>query len=117
VPGWVGGIVVLGLAFELAWLSLRTALLLFVALLVKDFALYPLVKRAYEPRAGMHAPETLIGRQAVAVRALDPDGTVRLGGELWRARRNADAQPVQPGEEVRVCGVDGLTLLVEPPSS
>jgi membrane-bound serine protease (ClpP class) len=46
-------------------------------------------------------------------------GRVRYGnqvfvnGELWRARF-ADGEPLQPGEQVEVVGVDGLTLVVRP---
>jgi membrane-bound serine protease (ClpP class) len=55
--------------------------------------------------------ETLVGRKAVAVSALDPEGQVKLDGELWRARSGA---PVESGTEVVVERVDGLTLHVEP---
>jgi len=55
--------------------------------------------------------EALVGKQAVAVSELVPDGQVRLDGELWRARCEAGARLGQP---VVVRGVDGLTLVVEP---
>jgi membrane protein implicated in regulation of membrane protease activity len=34
--------------------------------------------------------------------------------ELWRARVRQGVRPVRQGENVRVRGIDGLTLLVEP---
>lgn len=55
--------------------------------------------------------ETLIGRRAVVVSALAPEGQVRLDGELWRAR---SAEPLAPGAGVVVRRIDGLTLDVEP---
>jgi membrane protein implicated in regulation of membrane protease activity len=48
--------------------------------------------------------EALVGRTALVT---EP-GWVRVNGELWRARGDAD-----PGEEAVVRGVDGMTLLVE----
>ncbi len=42
---------------------------------------------------------------------LSPVGTVFVHGELWRARSR---QPVANGEQVRVTGVNGLQLEVEP---
>jgi membrane-bound serine protease (ClpP class) len=55
----------------------------------------------------------LIGQVGIVRQALDPEGFVFVHGELWRARTNG--QPVPPGEEVRVEGLDdGLTLTVSP---
>jgi membrane-bound serine protease (ClpP class) len=58
--------------------------------------------------------EGLVGRHAV-VRDLtgDGDGTLHLDGAWWRARATSDG-PLVPGQEVRVVGLDGLDLLVEP---
>jgi len=58
------------------------------------------------------ATERLIGAAGVAQSALDPDGTVRLAGQLWSA--HADGLPVEAGESVRVVSRHGLTLHVEP---
>ena len=55
--------------------------------------------------------ETLIGATGRAVTACRPSGSVRVRGEVWRARcdRGADAD-----DPVRIIGRDRLTLLVEP---
>jgi membrane-bound serine protease (ClpP class) len=55
--------------------------------------------------------EALIGARAEVVSACRPEGHVKVVGELWRARCPAGADP---GQAVRVLGLDGLTLLVEP---
>jgi membrane-bound serine protease (ClpP class) len=55
----------------------------------------------------------LIGQVGVVRQALDPEGFVFVHGELWRARTSGE--PVEPGDTVRVEGLDdGLTLTVAP---
>ncbi len=61
-------------------------------------------------RRPMTGAAGLIGLMGVARSPLDPEGQVRVLGELWRAR--ADAGPVAEGETVRVVAVEGLTLKV-----
>jgi membrane-bound serine protease (ClpP class) len=55
--------------------------------------------------------ETLVGRSAVVIRPLTPQGQVKLDGELWEARGPDD---LAPGQDVVVTGIDGLVLVVEP---
>lgn len=55
--------------------------------------------------------EQLIGMRAEVIDAFDQAGRVRVHGEIWEART---AVPVARGQQVRVTGIDGLTLTVEP---
>jgi membrane-bound serine protease (ClpP class) len=55
--------------------------------------------------------EAMIGQAGVAIGALNLAGTVLVRGEYWSALASA---PVGPAEPVRITGVDGLTLRVEP---
>ena len=55
--------------------------------------------------------EALLGAIAEVVTACRPEGSVRIHGELWRARCDGGADA---GDRVRVRGLDGLTLLVDP---
>jgi membrane-bound serine protease (ClpP class) len=57
--------------------------------------------------------ESMVGRMGEADSGIDPDGTVRVGGALWRARTNR-ATPISSGAPVRVVAIDGLLLEVEP---
>jgi len=57
--------------------------------------------------------ESMVGRMGEADTGIDPDGTVRVGGALWRARTNR-ATPIVSGAPVRVVAIDGLLLEVEP---
>ena len=54
--------------------------------------------------------ETLVGATAIVATPCRPLGQVRVAGELWTARSAAGADP---GDEVIVRGVDGLTLFVD----
>jgi membrane protein implicated in regulation of membrane protease activity len=60
----------------------------------------------WRPRTGA---EAMIGREAQVVSPCRPNGQVRMNGELWNARAEADADP---GDTVRVDAIDGLTLVV-----
>jgi membrane protein implicated in regulation of membrane protease activity len=66
------------------------------------------VLRRYRVATGA---EAMVGETAVVVERCDPEGTVRLRGEIWRARCGAGARP---GQRVRIGSVDGLTLEVSP---
>jgi membrane-bound serine protease (ClpP class) len=58
----------------------------------------------------MTGPQALLGATGVAQQPLAPRGQILVHGELWQAESNAQ---ISPGDEVRVCAVNGLTLLVE----
>jgi membrane protein implicated in regulation of membrane protease activity len=55
--------------------------------------------------------EALVGVKARVVTRCAPAGRVAVGGEIWNARCEEGADV---GESVRVRGVQGLTLDVEP---
>jgi membrane-bound serine protease (ClpP class) len=54
--------------------------------------------------------EGLLGRTATVRERLGPEGQVMVSGEIWRAV--AEGEPLEPGAQVRIVGVDGLTLRV-----
>jgi membrane-bound serine protease (ClpP class) len=54
---------------------------------------------------------TLVGKQGVVLSALEPEGQVKVDGEIWRARCDGGCDR---GMRVIVRAVDGLTLEVEP---
>jgi membrane-bound serine protease (ClpP class) len=58
--------------------------------------------------------EQLLGASGTVVGDdLDPGGVVRVAAEEWRAVA-AEGTPVPAGTLVRVTGIDGLQLTVEP---
>jgi len=52
--------------------------------------------------------EELVGKTAIVKVALDPQGMVFFKGERWTAI--SESGRIEPGEEVIITGVDGLTL-------
>ncbi len=54
-----------------------------------------------------------VGELGAAVGTLHPEGLVSIRGATWRARTNR-ATPVEDGAAIRVIGIDGLVLDVEP---
>ncbi|HYZ19990.1 MAG TPA: nodulation protein NfeD [Gaiellaceae bacterium] len=78
--------------------------------LMMAFVAFKIVQvRRLRPVTGQ---DELAGQVGVARQALDPEGTVFVHGELWRAR--AADEPIPAGTPVRVTGLsDGLTLEVE----
>ena len=75
---------------------------------VGETAFWVWLSKRRRPQVGA---ESLVGATAVVVSPCHPIGSVRLNGELWRARCEAGARE---GEAVRVRALDGLTLVVEP---
>ena len=55
----------------------------------------------------------LVGKTGVAVGPINPTGIVLIEGAQWRARTNRST-PLSADAELRVVGIDGVTLEVEP---
>jgi membrane-bound serine protease (ClpP class) len=61
-------------------------------------------------RHALVGAEALVGQSARVVSRCAPRGTVSVRGEIWNARC---VEGAEPGDRVRVTGLDGLTLLVD----
>jgi membrane-bound serine protease (ClpP class) len=55
--------------------------------------------------------DLLLGSRGEVMEWAGAAGRVRIGGEIWQARGGPD---LSPGQSVRVTGIEGLTLNVEP---
>ncbi len=55
--------------------------------------------------------ETMVGAEGRAVTPLDPDGQVRVRGQIWTAH---SPERIEVGDDVTVTAVDGLKLEVAP---
>ena len=56
----------------------------------------------------------MVGAQGIAKERLAPSGYVQVRGELWKAELMESSPPLEKGERVRVEGVRGLRLVVQP---
>ncbi len=90
---------------------LTPLLVLVLMLLIKDILIAPYVLGGGAEKRPRVGPESLLGRKAVVVEDLTPNGLVRLDGEVWSAKCvNGTALR---GEEVVVIGVSGAKVLVK----
>ena len=76
---------------------------------LKDIILFPLTWRSYESYSRQD-PHPMVGRLGIAQQSLKPSGYVRVNGELWLAEIVGEKEPVEKGEKIRVCEVNGLKL-------
>jgi membrane-bound serine protease (ClpP class) len=103
------------LLFDPAGESYEVSLTVVIAIaatlaLLTGFAAIKIVQvRRLKPVTGQ---DELVGQIGVARQTLEPNGTVFIHGELWQAR--STGEPIPVGEQVRVAGMDGLVLEVEP---
>ena len=82
----------------------------FIFWVIKDFAIYPLVRHAYANKAKTGSEE-LIGNTGVTRETLAPEGYIKIQGELWKAQTSG--RPIPPDRAVKVTGARGMTLIVE----
>jgi membrane-bound serine protease (ClpP class) len=111
VPGWILAALILAGLCRWADLPPWAALGAYALYVGKDFLLYPFLRHAYEPEscAGV---ERLSGERGIAETELNPEGFVRVRGELWRAQLEPSSAAVHPGEAVVVVSGRGMTLIV-----
>lgn len=91
-------------------IGLGAAIALVVPFAVISIFLATLVVRTHRHRAVTGAAG-MIGLVGVARTPLCPEGSVLVRGELWAARGVGE---IAAGERVRVTGIEGLRLMVEP---
>ena len=84
-----------------------------VVWVAKDAILYPFVWRAYD-RDLPQGANSMVGVRGIAKDRLAPSGYIHVRGELWKAEVMEGNPPIEKGEDVRVRGVRGLTLIVQP---
>lgn len=115
IPGILVCAMIIAVVWRLTSWPVSWGVLALVLWIVKDAAVYPLVRDAYE-RSDSDEGGGLVGRTAEVIEALAPDGRVRVRGELWRARlREQDAEQAQSaiaGTTVSVERIEGLRLIV-----
>lgn len=102
-----GGVVALGLE---GW---GPQVVCFAVLTAASVALALRLRR--EPVRQVNLPEIgLVGRTAYALSFDGREGRVRLGDSDWPAQMVHGAEPPQPQARLRVVGVKGVVLVVQP---
>ena len=100
------------------WLEFPVFLTYFLvsAWLIKDIVMFFFVWPAYD-----QTTRPAIGRihdeMGITVEKLAPEGYIRIGSELWRARLLDDQSVLASDMKVRVIKHEGLTLIVVPEKS
>jgi len=82
--------------------------------LLKDIALFPFVRQAYD-RDLSRELHSLVGVQGIVEERLAPSGYIRVHGEMWQAEIMSNGPPVEKGEVVKIRQIKGLKLSVERP--
>jgi membrane-bound serine protease (ClpP class) len=74
------------------------------------FAILSMVAKARH-KPIISGSEELIGSTGEVIEAIEKDGRVRVHSEIWNAKSKI---PIPLGKNIRVIGIEGLTLIVEP---
>ena len=111
VPGWLAAAVILLALMEWISLSPWAASGLFSLWVIKDIAMYPLLRTAYQSRVKTGV-EQLVGEKGVVQSPLGPRGMVRVRGELWQAETESSELRIERNSKINVKAARGLTLIV-----
>lgn len=113
IPGALFIILLSIILYKTSLLSTPLIVLVILIWIAKDILLYPILWRAYAP-GGQNEIHSMIGVTGMTTEMLSKEGYVLIRGELWHARIVDESEPIGKNEPVRVCGIEGLTLIVEP---
>lgn len=84
--------------------------LIIAALLLTDVVQIAIWLR-WRKKKSITGIETIVGAEGRAMTTLDPDGQVRVRGQVWTAHAT---ERVEVGDDVTVTAVEGLKLEVAP---
>ncbi len=109
------GIILAAIAVFVLWkfeVVLHPGVLAFIGIVLIAFGyftyrlLWPVVKDRK-----VCGPDSMVGLEGEVVKPLDPEGVVKIRGELWKAV--AACGRAETGTWVEVTGQEGLSLIVE----
>jgi membrane protein implicated in regulation of membrane protease activity len=90
-------------------LAFNTALAAYVVICAISVLLYYKVFQALHSRV-CTGKEAMLGKTAVVIRNIDPEGKIQFATEIWNA--TAKGKVFLEGQKVMIKGVMGLNLLV-----
>lgn len=111
IPGILMAGTVLLVFYIKEWLELTTGLLILGLWIIKDIIFFPFFKHSYSVE-NLTGIEQLFGEIGVTIQRLDPEGYIRLRGELWKARSTTE-KVIDQECKVIITGGEGLLLFVE----
>ena len=98
-------------ALTLFWIfPFTTALPLYILILGISLFLYFKIFKAMRQQVKT-GREAMIGKKALVVEDIDPEGKIQYAGEIWDA--SARKSRILKGEQVKINGFRGLVLQVE----
>jgi membrane-bound serine protease (ClpP class) len=106
-------LLILALVLALLFLPWPWSLAVILAAACMEVAIAFFGIRYTRRRRAIVGLQMLVGQTGEAITALNPDGQVKLNGEIWNGHTSGI---VALGEVVRVTAVHGLTVEVEPAS-
>ena len=106
----IGSIILIDTDYEGYGISIPFISTFAVANALFFFALLSMVFKARH-KPVVSGREELIGSAGEVIEAVENYGRVRVHSESWQAKSNV---PIPPGQSIRVTGIEGLTLIVEP---
>lgn len=94
------------------YLRIARSLIITASIVVSGF-LFIVIRAVYKvhkikPTTG---EEGIIGETAVVLKDLDPEGLVKVSGEIWKAV-SADGSKIKKNQRVKIISLEGLTLKV-----
>jgi len=94
------------------YLRIARSLIIAASIIVSGFLII-VIRAVYrvhrmKPATGK---EGIIGEKAVVLKDLDPEGLVKVSGEIWKAV-SAEGSKIRKGQAVKIISLEGLTLKV-----
>lgn len=114
LPGWFAATVVAYGLLRWTDVPMWAASLVPGLWIAVDVVMYPARRRFYESEPPYR---WLVGEGGIALTRLQPEGLVRVRGEIWRARVAAGSPAIAEASGIRVCGIEGLRVIVESDAS
>lgn len=88
------------------WALIAVTVVLGIWLLVQYLLIVPVFNKKQ-----MTGSESMIGLKGKVIAPLNPNGYIKIGGELWQA--SSTETNIRTGEEVVVVGINGLKCIVK----
>ena len=113
IPSYILLILCILIARHFIYIPIWIIVFIIAIWFTKDVLIFPSVWRAYD-RSSQGNVQSIIGMRGTVEQKLNPSGYVKVNGALWQAELIEGAPPINEGEKIKVQGIRGITLIVEP---